>query len=112
MKLIKRNKQLFLNDVKLCDTLDPGILEPGTYRLEINYSKRFKKELPLIYNDEFPAARGFRIHQGNFWADTNGCILVGRRVADGVLADSLKTLEYVMTLIKLNKVEVLEIEDN
>lgn len=60
----------------------------------------------------------FQLHEafvfinGNFWADTNGCILVGRRVGDGVLADSLKTLDYVMTLIKLNKVEVLEIEDN
>ena len=66
MKLIKRNNELFLNDVKLCDTLDPGILEPGTYRLEINYSPRFKKELPLIYNKEFPASRGFRIHQRKF----------------------------------------------
>ena len=112
MNLIKKNNQLFLNDVKLCDTLDPGILEPGKYKLEINYSPRFKKELPLIYNDEFPPTRGFRIHQGNFWSDTNGCILVGIRVSNGVLADSLKTLEYVITLIKLNKVEVLEIEDN
>lgn len=66
MKLIKRHNQLFLNDVKLCDTLDPGILEQGTYRLEINYSPRFKKELPLVYNDEFPASRGFRIHQRQF----------------------------------------------
>ena len=66
MNLIKKNNQLFLNDVKLCDTLDPGILEPGTYKLEINYSPRFKKELPLVYNDEFPASRGFRIHQRQF----------------------------------------------
>ena len=60
----------------------------------------------------FQPLEAFVFINGNFWADTNGCILVGRRVADGVLADSLKTLDYVMTLIKLNKVEVLEIEDN
>lgn len=60
----------------------------------------------------FQLQEAFVFINGNFWADTNGCILVGRRVADGVLADSLKTLDYVMTLIKLNKVEVLEIEDN
>lgn len=60
----------------------------------------------------FQLLEAFAFINGNFWADTNGCILVGRRVADGVLADSLKTLDYVMTLIKLNKVEVLEIEDN
>lgn len=110
MKLIKKNNQLFLNDVKLCDTLDPNILSKGSYKLEITYSPRFKKELPLIYNNEFPASRGFRIHQGNFMKDTEGCILVGRRVSNGVLADSLKTLEYVMTLIKLNHVETLIVE--
>lgn len=58
----------------------------------------------------FQLLEAFVFINGNFWADTNGCILVGRRVADGVLADSLKTLDYVMTLIRLNKVEVLEIE--
>lgn len=112
MNLIKKNNQLFLNNVKLCDTLDPNILSKGSYRLEITYSPKFKRELPLIYNYDYPASRGFRIHQGNFMKDTEGCILVGRRVSDGVLADSLKTLEYVITLIKLNNVEVLEIEDN
>lgn len=60
----------------------------------------------------FQLLEAFVFINGNFWADTNGCILVGRRVGDGVLADSLKTLDYVMTLIRLNKVEVLEIEDN
>lgn len=98
--------------MKLCDTLDPQILKPGSYNLIINYSPKFKKELPLIYNNDYPQSRGFRIHQGNTLKDSNGCILVGRRVGDGVLADSLKTLDYVMTLIKLNKVEILEIEDN
>lgn len=60
----------------------------------------------------FQLLEAFVFINGNFWNDTNGCILVGRRVGDGVLADSLKTLDYVMTLIRLNKVEVLEIEDN
>lgn len=110
MNLIKKNNQLFLNDVKLCDTLDPNILSKGSYKLEITYSPKFKKELPLIYNHDYPASRGFRIHQGNFMKDTEGCILVGRRVSEEVLADSLKTLEYVMTLIKLNHVETLIVE--
>lgn len=60
----------------------------------------------------FQLLGAFVFINGNFWDDTNGCILVGRRVGDDVLADSLKTLDYVMTLIRLNKVEVLEIEDN
>lgn len=60
----------------------------------------------------FQLLGAFVFINGNFWSDTNGCILVGRRVGDGVLADSLKTLDYVITLIRLNKVEELEIEDN
>ena len=96
--------------MKLCDTLDPQILKPGSYNLIINYSPKFKKELPLIYNNDYPQSRGFRIHQGNTLKDSNGCILVGRKVANGVLADSNRTLEYVITLIKLNHVETLEIE--
>lgn len=109
MELIKKNNELYIGNVKVCDCMDPGILKAGSYRLEINWSPKFKKELPLIYNKEFPATRGFRIHQGNWMKDSNGCILVGRKVSDGVLADSLKTLEYLIIILKLNKVETLVI---
>lgn len=109
MELVKKNNELYIGNVKACDCMDPGILKAGSYRLEINWSPKFKKELPLIYNKEFPANRGFRIHQGNWMKDSNGCILVGRKVSEGVLADSLKTLEYLIILLKLNKVETLVI---
>ena len=109
MELIKKNNKLYVDNVYVCDCMDPGILKAGSYRLEINRSPKFKKELPLIYNKEFPANRGFRIHQGNRMKDSNGCILVGRKVSDGVLADSLKTLEYLIILLKLNKGETLVI---
>jgi len=109
MELIKKNNKLYIDNVYACDCMDPGILKAGSYRLEINWSPKFKRELPLIYNKEFPATRGFRIHQGNWMKDSNGCILVGRKVSEGVLADSLKTLEYLIILLKLNKVETLVI---
>ena len=58
-------------------TLDPLLLKPGNYNVEINYSPKFKTQLPLIYNKEFPANRGIREHTGNSLKDTQGCILIG-----------------------------------
>lgn len=104
MILIKKDNALYINDVKICDTLDPGILTKGIYNLEINYSPKFKKDLPLIYNDEFTANRGFRIHQGNSFNDTNGCILVGIKDKDNHLIDSTNTLNNLINIIKFNKI--------
>ena len=58
-------------------TLDPLLIKPGVYSVEINYSPKFKTYLPLIYNKEFPASRGIREHVGNSLKDTQGCILIG-----------------------------------
>ena len=38
---------------------------------------KFKRELPLIYNDTVKAFRGIRIHVGNSLKDTSGCVCVG-----------------------------------
>lgn len=88
----------------ICYTLDPRILSFGCYNVEMTYSPRFKRNLPLIYNVDFPASRGFRIHAGNTLKDSQGCILVG----DGfsvqsngkiTLTNSKKTLEKLLLVI-------------
>ena len=107
MILIKKDNAFYINDVKICDTLDPGILTKGIYNLEINYSPKFKKDLPLIYNDEFTANRGFRIHQGNSFNDTNGCILVGIKDKDNHLINSSITLNSLLSIIKFNSIKYL-----
>lgn len=47
----------------------------GEYRLEITWSNRFVKMLPLLLG--VPGFDGVRLHAGNTEADTEGCILLG-----------------------------------
>lgn len=101
--LIRNNNfgQLFFGNELICYTIDPHKLTTGTYNIQVNYSPKFKKELPLIYNKEFSASRGFRIHTGNTLKDSNGCILVGDMIDYKFkLYDSKKAIERIINLIK------------
>jgi len=47
----------------------------GTYPLDITFSNRFQRDLPLVRN--VPGFEGIRIHSGNTAENTEGCLLVG-----------------------------------
>ena len=71
--------RLYLNGAFVCYTLEnrAKAIPCGVYMVQNSKSPKFKRELPLVYNAKVPAKRGIRIHVGNTWKDSSGCILVG-----------------------------------
>ena len=74
----------------------------GVYSVQITYSPRFKKAMPILCN-----VRGFsgiRIHSGNTSEDTEGCILCGMNTEVGKVTNSRfwteKVYEYIRQGIK------------
>jgi len=86
--------KLYVDGVYQCETLEDVVREvkikgetaipAGRYRIIVNHSQRFGKDMPLLLN--VPGFEGIRIHSGNIAADTEGCILVGTTRSDvGIL---------------------------
>ncbi len=93
--------RLYVNNVFQCYTLEDAdrrlenggtkiygetAIPLGSYPVIVNYSNRFKRELPLLVN--VPQFEGIRIHPGNTHEDTHGCILVGNVRGSGQVNDS------------------------
>jgi len=101
---------LYVDDVAECDTLEDRVrigpkvprrtaIPPGTYRVVIDDSARFKKPMPHVL--DVPGFEGIRIHSGNTDADTEGCILLGRRTANvDFIADSRKAFDAFFAKLK------------
>lgn len=108
--------KLYINDVYFCDTIEDQerdvkvqnetAIPVGTYKVIINMSTRFKKLMPLLLN--VPNFAGIRIHSGNTKADTEGCILVGKKLKDGFVGNSRSTFKELMS--RLQGVKDISIE--
>jgi hypothetical protein len=74
----------------------------GRYKVKVTMSSRFKKLMPMIYNQdngyeliaEGVSFKGLRLHGGNTHSDTEGCVLiaknrVNKEVIQGSMSDEL-----------------------
>ena len=109
--------RMYLNGEYFCDTLEDAIrpvkipnetaIPAGTYKVEVTYSPRFKRNLPLLV--DVPNYTGIRIHNGSNKDHTSGCILVGFNTSKGILSDSRKISDQLTNLLE-SLSEPIEIE--
>ena len=52
----------------------------GTYSVVLEYSNRFQQDLWELKN--VPKRSGWKFHAANYWYQLNGCIALGRTLAD------------------------------
>lgn len=120
--------RLFIDDVYFCDTLEDKnrdinhngkfdnkeskvygetCIPFGEYKIEITYSPKFKRELPILL--DVPNFEGIRIHRGNYPKDTLGCILVGDLDINNNVINSTKTEKKLINILKKEKDIIIEI---
>jgi len=80
----------------------------GEYKVIINESNRFKRELPLLLN--VPNFEGVRIHSGNTNHDTEGCILVGQSRNKNYIGQSRKAFDKLFKKMQKAKEITLTIQ--
>lgn len=75
------------------------MIPKGSYWMQLTYSPKFNKSLPLIWSDKIHKNRGIRIHNGNTVKDTDGCILIGNS-ADLTRLEIYRSVPAVAQLVK------------
>lgn len=103
---------LFIDGKYFCDTLEDKVRdmpkEPkvmhktaipyGRYKLIVNISPKFKRELPRLL--DVPFFEGILIHRGNKAEHSSGCILVGENKVKGGLINSAKYEEELVRILR------------
>jgi len=70
----------------------------GRYRITVNMSPKFKRELPIIL--EVPHFTGIRIHEGRSAANSEGCIILGENKIKGGVINSAPYVRGLTEWIK------------
>lgn len=105
---------LYLNGAFICYTLENAAkaIPCGLYTVLNSKSPKFKRELPLIFNSTtVKASRGIRIHRGNTFKDSQGCVIVGmgRSTEDFSVTES-KLAETMVTMLCRNESNLVIVE--
>ena len=115
--------KLYVDGVYFCDTIedkDRGLddsmtvseilkrkikgqtaIPTGHYKIEITYSPKYKRMMPLILNVK--GYSGIRIHSGNTSKDTEGCLIVGKNTKVGMVTDSRNTYQRLFGILQNQK---------
>ena len=104
---------LYLNGAFICYTLENSAkaIPCGMYTVQNSKSQKFKRELPLLHNAKVPASRGIRIHRGNTFKDSQGCVLVGMgRDSDKSALTESTNAEVMVTMICRNEKNLVIVE--
>lgn len=122
--------KLFINDVYYCDTIEDKVIDInkngkfddgltkvmhqtaipyGTFKVVVNYSPKFKRELPRLL--DVPYFEGILIHNGSDQNSTSGCIIVGENKVVGKVTNSTFYMNNLTARIKdaQNKGETITI---
>lgn len=70
----------------------------GTYDIVVDYSPKFKRELPRLQNVKH--FEGILIHRGNTAEDSAGCILVGENKVKGKVINSTPYERELVRILK------------
>ena len=70
----------------------------GRYEVAVLWSNRFKKPMPRLLS--VPFYEGVLIHCGNVPADTEGCLLVGRKKGVDSISESALAFEALFPAIR------------
>lgn len=70
----------------------------GTYDVVVDYSPKFKRELPRLQNVRH--FEGILIHRGNTAEDSAGCILVGENKVKGKVINSTPYEKELVRILK------------
>jgi hypothetical protein len=114
--------ELFIDNNFFCYTLEDKVraeteekvygqtaIPKGKYEVIVNYSNRFKQQMPLLLNVK--GFEGIRIHKGNTDVDTHGCLLLGKsKSKDFIGLSNVAYNEFMMMLKKATKGEKITIE--
>jgi hypothetical protein len=90
-------KEAVLRARQKLQSLKPVAIPEGRYAVVITWSPKFEEWLPLLvgdqrFNNNF---QGIRIHAGNCVGHTQGCILVGENLTQGMVYNSRRWLKRI-----------------